>query len=645
MSKVVGVMEFYGHLAEIRSPEFPMFPSFSGAQLYDIIEDMGFMTQNVPLSRMILRDPEVFRAFFERDDSTKEKEMFSNIYDEAGLEEIDILCVCYNYTTHNEPFNRLLEYIKRRKEDMEIVMVSFFSHVKDGAKMQEKEIVSHIIEEEDVFAGLRRYMNRYTSTRRRAEEKDSISSSIGKVRYFPDDIHTKRLFYNNMYKRYRPGIFSEIELPVPKSIGCESGCLYCPFSKHAKREDLEHNPVDIIEDIINDTGAKYFYIVQNDICRDETSLNDFCNEIIGRKLNMMWESPIEAKDFISRELFYKMRKSGCVSLFFGVDTASEKLIKQYERKTDPSIIKNAILNCSKEGIFVKAFVLVGLPGETEEDFRKTIEFCDSIKEYVDQWIVSEFFLSERTRMFNDPEKFGIRIGHPLKEFDFEDEEFDVSFAGSMIDMGFHGRKYSYTLNDGTSFEEHKQIMKERKDFFENRFKPNKFFSFGAYDNLRSFERMDSLMRYISDKKVISIGLLSNQNVLGLKNVRLAGDYRFVSDDYFRFIIERAARSGEKSILITGGEPLIHPEAFKLFKNVKEKGLKCVVHTNARMLANYRFCRQVSRFIDEILVVDPAVTKDEYERISRVHGSWEQSRSGMLLWKRLGKRTVHFHPEQ
>ncbi|MFP4190092.1 MAG: radical SAM protein [Candidatus Woesearchaeota archaeon] len=637
MPRKIGVMEFYGHLNRLSCPEFPMFPSFSGAQMHDYLTGLGFSTEHVPLTRSLTRDPETFRLFFEKDTEEHDHDIFTKVFQEIDISNIDTLCVCYNYTTDSEAFNNFLGFIRRQRKDLRIILISFFSQIRSQDRLLKEGAIDDVLCGQDILGKLRAAL----LTDRTENKWEFRTRKLYSASYSADDVHTKKLFYNNLYKNFRPDPFSEIELPVSKSIGCKNGCLYCPFSMDAEKDDILGDPVDGIERIKNETGAKYFYIVQNDICHDEKSIKEFCDTIITRNLDIMWTSPVEAKRFLSEDIFAKMHKAGCKKVMFGVDTASEKLIELYRRKTDLNTLRDSIMNCSKSGIFVEAFVLVGLPGETEEDFRKTIDFCKSIEKYVDHWIVSGFFLSERSMMFDRPEEFGIKIGEPVKEFNFEDPSYDVSFPGSMIDLGFHGRKYSYSLEDGTGFEELQQMKEKRSVIFKEMLRNDKDFSFASYDHLRSIEKADELLKYTRKMKTISVGLSSNQDIPGTKNKHIKKDHKFVTMDYFRFIIDRSMRLGEKKYLITGGEPLIHPRIPDFMRYLKKNGADFVIKTNARMLSNEKFCARIAKLADRILVIDPANNEEDYEKLSMVKGSWRQSREGIENWKRNGKRVIHF----
>ncbi|MFP4118308.1 MAG: radical SAM protein, partial [Candidatus Woesearchaeota archaeon] len=123
-----------------------------------------------------------------------------------------------------------------------------------------------------------------------------------------------------------------------------------------------------------------------------------------------------------------------------------------------------------------------------------------------------------------------------------------------------------------------------------------------------------------------------------------GDLKFISLEHFKFIVKRKMRlKNFRNFLIDGGEPLIHPQIFAFLRFLQKNEIRPVIRTNARMLANLDFCKKIGDYSDHILVVDPADDEEKYEKITKVKGSWNQSRRGIRNWRTLGKKVVHFKP--
>jgi radical SAM superfamily enzyme YgiQ (UPF0313 family) len=69
-----------------------------------------------------------------------------------------------------------------------------------------------------------------------------------------------------------------------------------------------------------------------------------------------------------------LRQAQCCAISVGVESGSEKIQKQVIKKVIPvDLIKKAFALCRKHELRVTANYMIGLPYETEDDVRKTIE--------------------------------------------------------------------------------------------------------------------------------------------------------------------------------------------------------------------------------------------------------------------------------
>jgi len=74
------------------------------------------------------------------------------------------------------------------------------------------------------------------------------------------------------------------------------------------------------------------------------------------------------------EILAMLAEAGCVEMGFGAESASQKVLDNIEKRTTPAGLHNLVDRAVEAGIKVKAFFMIGLPGETLEDFRQTQDF-------------------------------------------------------------------------------------------------------------------------------------------------------------------------------------------------------------------------------------------------------------------------------
>ena len=84
-------------------------------------------------------------------------------------------------------------------------------------------------------------------------------------------------------------------------------------------------------------------------------------------------------DVRSSEMFSEMVSAGLRVLYFGIETANQRLLDYYNKKTTPENAEKAVRAARKAGvdIIVGSFV-IGASDETREEIQNTIEFAKRI---------------------------------------------------------------------------------------------------------------------------------------------------------------------------------------------------------------------------------------------------------------------------
>ena len=88
-------------------------------------------------------------------------------------------------------------------------------------------------------------------------------------------------------------------------------------------------------------------------------------------------------DTVDRELLKNMREAGCIHISFGVESGSQKVLDGINKKIDLSRLDSVVKWAKEFGIYTKAFFMFGLPEETYEEAKKTVELIKKYEGIVD----------------------------------------------------------------------------------------------------------------------------------------------------------------------------------------------------------------------------------------------------------------------
>lgn len=251
-------------------------------------------------------------------------------------------------------------------------------------------------------------------------------------------------------------------LPYMSSRGCYWGkCTFCTHSfiyDSYYRKENERRVVEELEYLSKRHKTRYFTF--SDEAVSPNAFRRLSSEILAKGLDMRALSMIkfESDNVETPDLFKDMRRAGFIMLFFGLESANDRILSIIEKGADQATEKMVLENSSKAGIWNHLYLFFGFPTETREEAEDTIRFVVQHSESGSGSIHSAgqsiFTLEKDSAVYHHPEKFKIDkiIHHPDRDmaviFDFDiqvgmsrDEVRDVyETFDSVIDDRFPSSK-------------------------------------------------------------------------------------------------------------------------------------------------------------------------------------------------------------
>jgi len=107
---------------------------------------------------------------------------------------------------------------------------------------------------------------------------------------------------------------------------------------------------------------------------DLEKLEELCDKMIKCFGSVKWEAQIAVHNSMPLALFKKMKKSGCYNLFVGLESGCTRTLKNMNKGFTPQNAVNFFKKLNAAGLFFGVSVIIGYPGETEADFRESMDF-------------------------------------------------------------------------------------------------------------------------------------------------------------------------------------------------------------------------------------------------------------------------------
>ncbi len=167
---------------------------------------------------------------------------------------------------------------------------------------------------------------------------------------------------------------------VITSRGCVGQCIFCSTKAYWKtwRGRSAKNVVDEIEQIKKQfPNIKNIFVHDDTFTLDNNRVIDICKEILQRKIKINWICSARVHP-ISLEMLSWMKKAGCQKMIFGIESGSEKMLTSMKKFITREQIITAFKLTKQAGIKADAYLLVGLPSESDETLNETIDLLDKI---------------------------------------------------------------------------------------------------------------------------------------------------------------------------------------------------------------------------------------------------------------------------
>ena len=250
-------------------------------------------------------------------------------------------------------------------------------------------------------------------------------------------------------------------LPYMASRGCYWGkCTFCTHSfiydSHYRKENEER-----VAEELDYLGKKYKtkYFTFSDEAISPSAFDRMSKAILSQGVEMraLGMLKFESDSVETVELFENMYKAGFLMLFFGLESANDRILSIIEKGCDQATEKRVLENSSLAGIWNHLYLFFGFPTEEKHEAQETIDFTVQHSELGDGTIHSVgqsiFSLEKDSAVYHNPAKFQINriLRDPERDmaiiFDYEikkgmskDEVLDVyeSFE-KIIESNFPSR--------------------------------------------------------------------------------------------------------------------------------------------------------------------------------------------------------------
>src|ERR1700723_1899157 len=211
-------------------------------------------------------------------------------------------------------------------------------------------------------------------------------------------------------RRYNVPFLLNPYMALYTSRGCPAMCTFCLWPQtHSGHRWRLRSADDIAREV---AFAKEAFPYVKEIFFDDDTFNyqkartiELCNKL--KPVNFTWSCT--SRVTTDYDTLKAMKEAGCRLLIVGYESGDPQILKNIKKGATIDMAERFTANCKKLGLVIHGDFIVGLPGETRESIRKTIDFAKKL----------------------DNETIQVSIAHPYPGTEF----YDYAVKNDLISIG------------------------------------------------------------------------------------------------------------------------------------------------------------------------------------------------------------------
>jgi len=188
------------------------------------------------------------------------------------------------------------------------------------------------------------------------------------------------LFPMDRYERTMAELSVTLVDILSTSRGCPFNCAFCN-NKYVWGRNYRvmsgSRIANELEFLIINYGTKGVFFREDHFTLNKRRVYEFCSELEKRKITIRWGCESRA-DALDEDMIRTMKKAGCESIWFGVESGSPRVLKMLNKNIDLEQVEYVFKLCKKHKLQVGASVMIGIPGQTLEENYETLKFVKKL---------------------------------------------------------------------------------------------------------------------------------------------------------------------------------------------------------------------------------------------------------------------------
>ncbi len=198
--------------------------------------------------------------------------------------------------------------------------------------------------------------------------------NLDQLPFLDTSLLPKNIHYFNPIVKHLPYI------TTATSRGCPSRCTYCTANAFYGPKFRFRSVKNVVEEMAYyiDRGFREIYFRDETFTIGKKRVISICQGILDRKLDVSWLCNAKVGT-VDKETLSWMKKAGCHTIKIGVESGVQEILNRVYKDIKIEDTQKLFKEAREIGINTHAHVMLGLPGETKETIKQTINFVIKLK--------------------------------------------------------------------------------------------------------------------------------------------------------------------------------------------------------------------------------------------------------------------------
>ncbi len=273
---------------------------------------------------------------------------------------------------------------------------------------------------------------------------------------------------------YRLPLKGKRYLMISPLRGCPFNCSFCTCQTYYGKRLRKRSVESVLKEIEYDMdrfGIRDFFFWAETFVVDKEYIRELCSAILEGGINISWTSNSRV-DTVDGPLLKLMAKAGCWMISYGVESGSQKVLDEANKGIKVEQAYEAVRYAKDAGIKTVGHFILGLPGETEETMKHTIEYAKQLELDLAQFYCAVPFPG--SRLYDRALNEGWIKNSGFDHFKQDSAFMELPTVSSQVVNNYRNlayRKFYFSLSRGfrtlklINWKDVKKLLRSARDFW------------------------------------------------------------------------------------------------------------------------------------------------------------------------------------